>query len=51
MTIVREHGSDYEAKMVADWSEDFEDWERDGSPASGETGNVSRFINLKDCLA
>ena len=51
ITIVREHAGDYEAKNVASWSKAYEKWQKKGAPESGESGDVSKFINVKDFLA
>ncbi|KAK4046130.1 hypothetical protein OIV83_006326 [Microbotryomycetes sp. JL201] len=51
VTIVRELGNSREADTVQEWAKEYDRWERKGSNNSKQSGSVSRFIDLKNCLA
>ncbi|KAK4053580.1 hypothetical protein OIO90_003817 [Microbotryomycetes sp. JL221] len=51
VTIMQEYSGSQSAQSVSEWAKEFDKWERKGSIESKRSGNVSRFIDLKDCLA
>ncbi|KAM0785987.1 hypothetical protein ACM66B_006805 [Microbotryomycetes sp. NB124-2] len=51
VTIMRELGSSREANTVQEWAKEYERWERKGSQEAKRSSSVSRFIDLKNCLA